>query len=106
MIREQAELPARSPSEVLGEGASRVAWTRTPNPVALSDVARQINFYRQLVSFEREVLEHMRSLAAGYPEELRGAVERSDIEPMEALIEQFEQRLSFWQQRDRELSSD
>jgi hypothetical protein len=55
---------------------------------------------------ERAVLEHMRELVAHHPENLRGAVERSDIEPMEALIPGVQQRLRFWQQRERELSSD
>jgi hypothetical protein len=52
------------------------------------------------------VLEQMRSLVASLPQELRRAIERSDIEPMTALIEQFEQRLSFWQQRDRNVRPD
>jgi hypothetical protein len=45
------------------------------------------------------MVQEMRRLAGGRPEAGRRAVERSDVEPMEALIEQFEQRLRFWRQR-------
>jgi hypothetical protein len=102
----ESEKPAGSPGKFLAEGASRVETDEDPNTVSLSEVARQISFYGELLTFEREVLAQMRSLAASHPQELRGAVERSNIEPMEALIEQFEGRLSFWQQRQHELSPD
>jgi hypothetical protein len=72
----------------------------------LSEFRRQIRYYRHLLSFERECLERMRGLTASRPELLRPGVESSDLQPMEALIEQFQQRLRYWQQRERELSSD
>jgi hypothetical protein len=98
--------PAGSPGDLLAEGASRVESDQDPNSDSLVEVVRQISFYDQLLSFEREVLEQMRSLVASQPQELRRAIERSDIEPMKTLIEQFEQRLRFWQQRDREVGPD
>jgi hypothetical protein len=66
----------------------------------------QHGFYNGLLSREREVLREMRRLAGRRPEAWRKTVERSDIEPMEALVEQFEQRLRFWQHREREASPD
>lgn len=104
MTEETSEQAARSPSELLADGASLVETDQDLNTDSLSDIARQVSFYRELLSFEREVLRQMRSLAASHPEEVRRAVERSNIEPMEALIEQFEQRLSFWQQREHQVS--
>ena len=106
MTEEKFGLPARPPSELLAEGASRVETDEDPNTDSLSDIARQVSFYRELLSFEREILEQMRRLAASHPEEVRRAVERSNIEPMEALIEQFGQRLTFWQQREHEIGRD
>jgi hypothetical protein len=102
----ESEEPARSAGDLLAEGASRVETDPDPNTVSPSEVGRQISFYGQLLSFERDVLEQMQSLAASHTQELRRAVQRSNIEPMEAPIEQFEGRLSFWQQRERELSPD
>lgn len=72
-------------------------------PLSPSEIGRQIAFYRQLLSFEREMLERMRGFAADHHEDLQRVVQLSNIEPMEALIEQLQQRLSFWQQREREL---
>jgi hypothetical protein len=106
LTEEKSRPAARPPGELLAEGASRVETDEDPSTDSLSDIARQVSFYRELLSFEREVLEQMRRLAASHPDEVRRAVERSNIEPMEALIEQFGQRLSFWQQREREVSPD
>jgi hypothetical protein len=100
---ESTEEQLRSAGEFLAEGPSRIEEA-DPQTDSLAQIGRQIGFYRELLSFEREVLEQMRSLSAGRPPELWEAVERSNIEPMQALIEQFEQRLSFWQERQQDLT--
>jgi hypothetical protein len=65
-----------------------------------ADVSQaRLGFYGRLLSYERGMVQEMRRLVGGRPEAGRRAVERSDVEPMEALIEQFEQRLRFWRQR-------
>lgn len=106
MTQEHSEGPTRSPGDLLAEGPSRIEEAADPNTESLSDIGRQISFYRELLSLEREVLEQMRALAEHRDEELRQAVQRSNIEPMQALIEQFDERLKFWEQRERELNRD
>ena len=86
--------------------ASRAAADHDPNTESPDEIARQISFYGQLLEFEREVLEHMRRLAASSSEEVRRTLQDSNIQPMEALIQQFEGRLSFWRQREAELRPD
>jgi hypothetical protein len=103
---EESDLTSRSPGDFLAKGPSRIEEATDPNTDSPAEIGRQVSFYRQLLSFEREVLEHMRRLASDRPGELREAVERSNIEPMHALIEQFEQRLDFWQERERSLDSE
>jgi hypothetical protein len=101
-----SELLRRTPGEFLAQGPSRIEEAVDPNTNSRPEIGHQIAFYRELLSLEQEVLEHMRRLAAARPAELREAVERSNVEPMEALIEQFEQRLNFWQERERSLGSE
>lgn len=69
----------------------------------LSDSRRSIELYGKLLSFEQEVLEAMRSWAQNRPTELRRIIQRDEIDPMEAMIEQFQQRLSIWRERERRL---
>jgi hypothetical protein len=65
------------------------------------DIRNQIGFYGHLLNFEQAMLERMRTLASSQPEEFRATIERFDIQPMEAMIGEFRQRLTFWQQLDR-----
>jgi len=84
-------------------------WVRkdpVPGPDLLAYVQRGIVVYREMLSFEQEILERMRRWARSRPDSLRRAVEISDIEPMEALVGQFRERLSYWQERERQLSQD
>lgn len=106
MPDQESDAPTRSAGEAFVEGAKRVKLDPDPNSESPHEIERQITFYGHLLDFEREVLEHMRRLAASSSEELRRALDESNIEPMEALIEQFERRLSFWRQRETELRSD
>ncbi|MBJ7597836.1 MAG: hypothetical protein DLM67_08710 [Candidatus Nephthysia bennettiae] len=99
----ESDPPAKLASEVFAEGADRVELDSDPNTESPHEIALQISFYGHLLDFEREVLEHMRRLAASSSKDLQRALQQSNIEPMEALIEQFEQRLSFWRQREAEL---
>jgi hypothetical protein len=106
LSKDESERPPRSSAGFLAGAASRIEEEASPNTDSPVEIGRQINFYRQLLKYEQEVLEQMRRLVAGRPATLREAVERSNIEPMQELIEQFEQRLSFWQERERTLNSE
>ena len=106
MPDQHPDTPAQSASEVFADVASRAAADHDPNTESPDEIARQISFYGQLLEFEREVLEHMRRLGASSSEELRRTLQDSNIQPMEALIQQFEGRLSFWRQREAELRPD
>jgi hypothetical protein len=64
-----------------------------------------LDFYSDLIRLHEEVLETMRQLASERPEAARAAVERTDIEPLVEQTQVLRQRLRFWQDRHRELSS-
>jgi hypothetical protein len=66
-------------------------------------VRRGIAVYREMLRFEEEILQRMRSWATSQPDGIRRSVQASDIEPMERLVEQFRERLAYWQQRERQL---
>jgi hypothetical protein len=92
------------PTLLAEEGSGEPAPEGPTRPSGLSRT--QLRFYESLLRYERAILQEMRRLIEGRPESGRRAVERSDVEPMEALIEQFEQRLRFWRQQSREALSD
>jgi hypothetical protein len=48
----------------------------------------------------------MRSWAQSRPQELTRLIERDEIEPMEVLIEEFQERLRSWQEQQRRLDSE
>ncbi len=85
------------------QGAGSPDGHTEAGPDALDDVRRGIVVYREMLNFEQEILERMRRWARSRPVGIRRAVEVSDIEPMQVLIEQFRERLSYWQERDRQL---
>ncbi len=74
-----------------------------PESSSLAHAERWAIFYRELVNVETEVLGRMEQLAAGKPDDVRAAVQTSNIDPMEELIREFQQRLDFWEQRAGEL---
>lgn len=55
-----------------------------------------IQCYQELLLFLEERRDRMRGLAADDPKEQQKALELSEIEPMEKLIIQLQQRLWFW----------
>jgi hypothetical protein len=65
---------------------------------ARSDQER-VEFYEELLQVERAVLARMEELAGARSEKLRAAVMATNIEPLRALINDFEERLRFWQQK-------
>jgi hypothetical protein len=73
------------------------------DPGPSTAVRRGIAVYREMLRFEEEILQRMQSWARSQPDGIRRSVQASDIEPMERLVEQFRERLVYWQQRERQL---
>ncbi len=55
-----------------------------------------LHTYQDLLRFIEERLDAMRRLAAAGQEDQQRALQLSDVEPMEELIGQLQQRLRFW----------
>jgi hypothetical protein len=102
------EIPCRAPRSVATLLAEEGSGEPAPEGATGSaDLSRtQLRFYESLLRYERAMLQEMRRLIEGRPQAGRRAVERSDVEPMEALIEQLEQRLRFWRQQSSGARSD
>jgi hypothetical protein len=77
-----------------------------PNFDSLTKTRHLLDFYRELLIFEREMLAGMRSWVQDRPGEVRQVIERDDIEPMEAHIKEFQERLRLWQDRARRLNAE
>ena len=58
-------------------------------------------FYTELIEFEERVLVSMRELSAGMTKREQEAVRRTDLEPLEELIDDLRRRLDLWRTRIR-----
>jgi hypothetical protein len=56
-------------------------------------------FYQELISYEERILESMRELSAGLSAGQKEAVRKTDLEPLEELIDDFRRRLGLWRRR-------
>jgi hypothetical protein len=65
-------------------------------------VGRQ-HIVSNLVNFEQNMLAQMRQLRERSRAEIGTAVDESNIQPLEQLIENFRNRLTFWEGRAAEL---
>jgi hypothetical protein len=90
---------------VRGELPGGRAEAEDSDTPALEHAEYWVRFYSDLVRLQEEVLETMRRLASQRPEPARVAVEQGDIQPLLEQTEALKQRLRFWQDRRRELSS-
>jgi hypothetical protein len=63
-----------------------------------------VHLYRKLLTFEEEVLATVRLRSRRMPDQVRIAVEESNIEPLAGLIDQMGRRLAYWEGRLAELS--
>jgi hypothetical protein len=84
----------------------RVETGENRNTDSLGEVETWIDFYEQLLGVEEQVLLRMRELASNRPDRLRQAVQESNIEPMQDLISELGERLSYWRARRAELAGD
>ena len=81
-----------------GEPPNSEGLDRLVVPIECSLSLRQffMNTYQDLLRFMEERLGTMRRLAAAGPPGQQRALQLSDIEPMEELIGQLQERLRFW----------
>jgi flagellar biosynthesis chaperone FliJ len=56
-------------------------------------------FYQELISYEERILESMRELSAGMSAGQMEAVRKTNLEPLEELIDDFRRRLALWRRR-------
>jgi hypothetical protein len=56
-------------------------------------------FYQELISYEERILESMRELSAGMSAGQKEAVRKTNLEPLEELIDDFRRRLALWRRR-------
>jgi hypothetical protein len=77
-----------------------------PRSADESEVEYWLRFYRDLLAFEELALGRMQELARGSSDAIRAEVMRSNIRPMQALIEDLRGRLAQWEARGQELSAE
>jgi hypothetical protein len=65
----------------------------------VTDARRWVTLYRELVSFEEEMLGRIRERMSSLSPEARLAAERTNLPQLEADNHQFHARLSFWEQK-------
>ena len=56
-------------------------------------------FYQELISYEERILESMRELSAGMSAGEKEAIKKTNLEPLEELIDDFRRRLELWRHR-------
>jgi hypothetical protein len=56
-------------------------------------------FYQELISYEERILESMRDLSAGMSAGEKEAIKKTNLEPLEELIDDFRRRLELWRHR-------
>jgi hypothetical protein len=56
-------------------------------------------FYQELIGYEERILESMRELSAGMSAGEKEAVKKTNLEPLEELIDDFRRRLELWRRR-------
>jgi len=56
-------------------------------------------FYQELIGYEERILESMRELSAGMTAGEKEAVRKTNLEPLEELLDDFRRRLELWRRR-------
>jgi hypothetical protein len=56
-------------------------------------------FYQELIGYEERILESMRELSAGMSAGEKEAVRKTNLEPLEELLDDFRRRLELWRRR-------
>ena len=56
-------------------------------------------FYQELIGYEERILESMRELSADMTAGEKEAVRKTNLEPLEELIDDFRRRLELWRRR-------
>ena len=76
-----------------------------PATAAADEAEYWLAFYEELIAVERRALDRMRELSGRVTDEVRAEVERTNIQPLESMIEELEDRNTRWQQRMDELTA-
>jgi hypothetical protein len=56
-------------------------------------------FYQELIGYEERILQSMRELSAGMSADEKEAVRKTNLEPLEELLDDFRMRLALWRTR-------
>src|ERR1700694_3097360 len=56
-------------------------------------------FYQELIGYEERILESMRELSAGMTAGEKEAVKKTNLEPLEELLDDCRRRLELWRRR-------
>ncbi len=63
-------------------------------------------FYQELIGYEERILESMRELSAGMTADEKEAVRKTNLEPLEELLDDFRRRLELWRRRMKSSEAD
>jgi hypothetical protein len=70
-----------------------------PEPVTVETARHWAAFYAELIDYEERILDSMRELSIGMSADEMKAVRKTNLEPLEQLIEDFQRRLALWRAR-------
>jgi hypothetical protein len=97
-VRQRSDCPAYSENgHIMSD--TKVFNGEDPATDDATDVRRWVTLYRELVSFEEEMLGRIRERMSSLSPEARLAAERTNLPQLEADNHQFHARLSFWEQK-------
>jgi hypothetical protein len=84
----------------MADGDRKEVGSQGEEPEATHDRARHWTaFYQELIHYEERILESMRDLSAGMTAGEKEAVRKTNLEPLEELLDDFRRRLELWRRR-------
>lgn len=88
-----------------GKDKARMELRTSEEPATRSpaEARRWVAFYEDLLGYEEAVVQRMRELQEAARPPLKEAIQQSNIQPLEALMSDFRERLDFWRRRAAEL---
>jgi hypothetical protein len=84
----------------MAEGDQEAGGVQNEGEQASHERARHWTaFYQELIGYEERILDSMRELSAGMTAGEKEAVRKTNLEPLEELLDDFRRRLELWRRR-------
>ena len=84
---------------------NRLLPAEDPDTALAEDAEHWVRVYEELVSGKREILHVLKEKGRSFSIEARAELDQTDSVLLQEELDRFEQRLSFWRARHRELAA-